>query len=238
MDVRGMRIDSEEYYNTNFYNRLFLRSTLVGCFSRLLVYLLSLSRFSPVLIALCIGVALIVVLMLFFAAPLLSLGRLADRHPSPLGAAVCGNGRMEASERCDDGNTVAHDGCTGCLVDAGFRCGIVAGEQEPSVCTRAFSGSCGDGLIDAIEQCDDGNVRDTDGCSHLCTVELGFSCSGVPSYCGVPLPVCGNGIIESGEDCDDANIRPRDGCTPRCRLQEGWRCGSVPSECWVEAASS
>ncbi len=36
---------------------------------------------------------------------------------------------------------------------------------------------CGNGLIQAQEACDDGNVTDGDGCSRLCVIEDGFLCN-------------------------------------------------------------
>jgi uncharacterized repeat protein (TIGR01451 family) len=42
---------------------------------------------------------------------------------------------------------------------------------------------CGDGLITSIEQCDQGNTTNGDGCSSVCTVEPGWQCSGQPSVC-------------------------------------------------------
>ena len=64
---------------------------------------------------------------------------------------------------------------------------------------------CGDGrLHPAVEQCDDGNTLDGDGCSSRCMVEGG---------------VCGNGIREKGEACDDGNTTASDGCSPTCLLE-------------------
>ncbi len=40
----------------------------------------------------------------------------------------------------------------------------------------AASAACGDGLIDADEGCDDGNVLDGDGCSATCEIEDGWVC--------------------------------------------------------------
>jgi cysteine-rich repeat protein len=37
-------------------------------------------------------------------------------------------------------------------------------------------GSCGDGIVDPGEQCDDGNTLDGDGCSATCDTEDGFVC--------------------------------------------------------------
>jgi cysteine-rich repeat protein len=68
--------------------------------------------------------------------------------PSP----VCGNGIVEGSEECDDGNTSSGDGCA-------------------DDCTVEF---CGDGVLQAGlgEDCDDGNTRNGDGCSSSCMVEV------------------------------------------------------------------
>jgi cysteine-rich repeat protein len=63
---------------------------------------------------------------------------------------VCGNGLVEAGERCDDGNTTNGDGCSSvCLIPG-----------------------CGNGLLEAGEQCDDGNPTNGDGCSSACQYEL------------------------------------------------------------------
>jgi cysteine-rich repeat protein len=61
---------------------------------------------------------------------------------------ICGDENVDASEQCDDGNTVDGDGC-------GHSCKIEA---------------CGDGLVQfgRGEQCDDGNATDDDGCSSTC----------------------------------------------------------------------
>ncbi len=79
-------------------------------------------------------------------------------------------------------------------------------------CGPTSSGSgdpeCGDGVVDAAEQCDDGNTVSGDGCSALCRTEQ--------------QGTCGNGIIESGEQCDDSNTVEGDGCGPSCQLE---RCG-------------
>jgi cysteine-rich repeat protein len=129
----------------------------------------------------------------------------------------CGNGRIDAGEQCDDGNTVDTDACT-------------------AVCQRA---RCGDGAVEqGVELCDGGNI----GLSVTCD-SLGFSngssrqpncnetCTGYDlSMCGpayTPTPVvptvtvtatrtnsptasptatlkpesCGDGLLEPGETC-------------------------------------
>jgi cysteine-rich repeat protein len=62
---------------------------------------------------------------------------------------------------------------------------------------------CGDGILNAGEQCDDGNNIDGDGCQ-----------------AGCQLPVCGDGILDAGEgeECDDGNNIDDDGCQADCTL--------------------
>jgi len=68
---------------------------------------------------------------------------------------------------------------------------------------------CGDALAQGpMEKCDDGNLRDGDGCSSTCTIE-------------VPLPlVCGDGIAQGPtETCDDGNLTNGDGCSATCAIE-------------------
>lgn len=37
---------------------------------------------------------------------------------------------------------------------------------------------CGDGIRSQAVECDDGNTNDNDGCSSLCSIEVGFICGG------------------------------------------------------------
>ena len=64
---------------------------------------------------------------------------------------------------------------------------------------------CGDARIDEDlgEECDDGNVLDTDECTNACK-----------------LPVCGDGILSAGgdEECDDGNAEDADDCTNDCKF--------------------
>jgi cysteine-rich repeat protein len=60
---------------------------------------------------------------------------------------------------------------------------------------------CGDGITGPLEQCDDGNQIDGDGCDSNCT-----------------RTGCGNGIVTDGELCDDGNLRDGDGCNSDCMI--------------------
>ena len=88
--------------------------------------------------------------------------------------------------------------------------------------------TCGDGtIVAATEACDDGNNTAGDGCSGLCVVESGFSCTGTPSVC---TNNCGNGTLQAGEVCDDGNQTAGDGCTA-CQVNSGYTCAGTPSVC-------
>lgn len=100
--------------------------------------------------------------------------------------AVCGDGKIEGDESCDDSNTADGDGCDkACKSEAGFDC-----QGEPSVCTAI----CGDGLVVKDEACDDSNTSDGDGCDKACAIEKGWACDNTtpPSSCN---PICGDGMI-------------------------------------------
>ena len=49
---------------------------------------------------------------------------------------------------------------------------------------------CGDSKKGTVEQCDDGNADDGDGCSSTCEIEAGYVCTAVTnalSVCRVPI---------------------------------------------------
>jgi cysteine-rich repeat protein len=62
--------------------------------------------------------------------------------------------------------------------------------------------SCGDGVLDPGEECDDGNPADGDGCDSNCTATG-----------------CGNGVVTPGEACDDRNTLDGDCCSGTCQLE-------------------
>ena len=63
---------------------------------------------------------------------------------TPVANAVCGDLVVTPPETCDDGNSVADDGCADCQLE------------------------CGDGVVGANEVCDDGNRAGGDACSTDC----------------------------------------------------------------------
>ncbi len=97
----------------------------------------------------------------------------------------CGDGNLDPGEACDDGpaNKPEADGQGGCS----------------ELCTPLPF--CGDGIVhSAWEECDDGNLDDTDDCLTTCK-----------------LASCGDGTIQAGvEMCDDGNTDDTDMCPSTC----------------------
>jgi len=88
--------------------------------------------------------------------------------PSVCTMIVCGNGKNEPGETCDDGDMMGADGCSAlCQTEPGFSCTVGTGVATPSVCTM----SCGNGTIQTGEECDDGGVANGDRCSATCLLE-------------------------------------------------------------------
>lgn len=91
----------------------------------------------------------------------------------------CGNGALEGGEACDDGNAFANDGCSAaCLLELGAgpctddaQCGSGVCNTMGATPVCAAPMSCGNGILDAAEACDDGNLDRGDGCSRFCTLE-------------------------------------------------------------------
>jgi len=80
---------------------------------------------------------------------------------------------------------------------------------------------CGDGVVVAPEQCDDGNTVPFDGCSSDCQSEPVCNASGPCTS------RCGDGIV-LGEDCDDGNTLDGDGCSSACKVETGFTCSQPP----------
>jgi cysteine-rich repeat protein len=74
-------------------------------------------------------------------------------------------------------------------------------------CTAACGGTCGDGTVLGIEQCDDGNTVDGDGCSATCVLEDDTFCATLP-----PLAIGANvGSTVNGTNAFSAACIPDGG---------------------------
>lgn len=146
----------------------------------------------------------------------------------------CGDGAIDGfGEVCDDGNN-DDDLCVGgCSADCTFEAtgcgdGVVCAPEEcddggasPTCTPQCTIVPCGNGQLDEGEACDDGNVDDGDGCRGDC---LG-------------MEECGDGLLDEGEGCDDANPDAGDGCDAVCAVEPGCLCGS-PGDACVNAVDS
>ena len=72
--------------------------------------------------------------------------------------------------------------------------------ELPSLPTGSTANTCGDGIVQVGEPCDDGNAVDTDACLSNCN-----------------LNACGDGEVHVGvEYCDDGNTIDQDECRNHC----------------------
>jgi len=127
---------------------------------------------------------------------------------------TCGNGIVDPSEACDDGNTLSGDGCSSlCKIECDFTCSC----GDPTKICKSIA-VCGDGLKFSSEGCDDGNTNDGDGCSANCQIEPHWVCPLPGRRC---TPMCGDGVLVGTETCDDGNTVAGDGCGENCLIEGG-----------------
>jgi len=103
------------------------------------------------------------------------------------------------------------NGCQDCRTSSDCPSGLQCTEGD---CVRIIDPktTCGNGILNFGEECDDENRRSGDGCSSECFIESTLVAS---------ADVCGNGILEGLEECDDSNRRDNDGCSSTCLLEIG-----------------
>ena len=105
--------------------------------------------------------------------------------------------------------------------------------------------SCGDGVVDASEECDDGanNGNGTSACTDTCTDNVcgdGYNGPGEDcddgtangngqSACKTDCTVttCGDGYVGGTEECDDMNTTNDDGCDEFCQVEDTQNCGEA-----------
>lgn len=123
------------------------------------------------------------------------------------GGSVCGEGTVGYGETCDDGNTVAGDGCSNVCLHEGS--------------SRVIS-TCGNGVVEPGESCERiGGVWPAN-CDRLTCLNQGTpACS-----TAVTTNCCGNRTVEGGEDCDGTP-----GCSNRCLKMGSNVSYATPSFC-------
>ena len=117
---------------------------------------------------------------------------------------VCGDGKLEGKEVCDDHNTNSGDGCAAdCMtIEPGYYC-----TKEGEACES----KCGDNYKTDDEACDDyvypgRSPISGDGCSDECKIEPHFICENDSNYhTSLCYPErCGDGVVQKdlSEECD------------------------------------
>ena len=87
---------------------------------------------------------------------------------------------------------------------------------------------CGNGELDAGEQCDDGNPLQGDGCNGVCNLEPNFACAQPGQLC-VSTIECGDGEVAGEEACDDGGLADGDGCSATCTVEPNYGCSTGTS---------
>jgi len=162
-------------------------------------------------------------------------------------ATTCGDGVKEGNEFCDTQLTSCET--LGSYDKNSYaRCKSDCTGYDENDCVSETI-ICGNGEVDPLEQCDDGNTTSGDGCSSKCKEEVKPDVdTAVPDDTTDedrtdqsdqtdqsivddtvtdetvipdtdPGAVCGNGQKEESEQCDDGNMIPGDGCQPDCTLE-------------------
>ncbi len=140
-------------------------------------------------------------------ALLVSLTACIDHQLVPCGDLACPIGLV-----CTPGGCATADAAAACnRVADGTACTTTSVANGTCTGGACFAVACGNGVLDAGEACDDGNVAFNDGCSPDCR----------------STEVCGNANTDPlrGEECD-AGIEglSSDGCTSVCTFEiEIWR---------------
>ncbi|MFT4571388.1 MAG: hypothetical protein ACI8TX_001683 [Hyphomicrobiaceae bacterium] len=167
---------------------------------------------------------------------------------------VCGNGEVERSESCDDGNVISGDGCDedcvdeDCIADTpGYPVVTLCNDGDlctddscsPSGCV--YSARCDDGIDCTVDSCvegdctnapDDQMCNDQNGCTDdICIAEIGCASSNNTAgcddakFCTVD-DTCDAGVcLGAVRDCDDAV-----GCTDDSCDELGDACVQAPSD--------
>lgn len=91
---------------------------------------------------------------------------------------------------------------------------------------------CGNAVLDAGEECDDGNTNNADYCTNTCeNTVCGDGIRQIWEECddgnavqndacsnACRKPFCGDGIVQGAEQCDDGNAKNTDNCTNACEV--------------------
>ena len=140
--------------------------------------------------------------------------RCGDQPPVRLTTYLCGNGRIDPGESCDDGNLELGDDCDeqcretcgNRRIDPGETCDDGNEDERDGCLNTCQLARCGDGVLQlGVEGCDEGE-RNSDEPGALCRTSCQFG-------------DCGDGIVDPWEECDDGNQEGDDDCPAFCRVR-------------------
>ena len=149
--------------------------------------------------------------------------------------ATCGNGVIDAAERCD-GTNLAGQTCLNLgLGDGQLACAANCGDLDTSGCAGAAS--CGNGRVDAEEQCDTGIASGVGACPATCPATgscmsnqlVGVGCQARCEAQIIDTPINGDGCCPDG-----ASAMTDDDCSATCgdrTCDANESCDSCPTDC-------
>ena len=124
-----------------------------------------------------------------------------------------GDGKLQTSESCDDGNTNSGDGWSSSwMIENGYKCtgGTITTKDTWALCDpgayqqgttspNSWAPLCGDGKLAGGEACDDGNTANGDGWNSIWTsIESNYKCAGGSPISRDTWMLCPIGTIQQG----------------------------------------
>jgi cysteine-rich repeat protein len=114
--------------------------------------------------------------------------------------------------------------------DAGSKLTDASSTAAAPTGNAAWHVTCGDGVVDRGESCDDANHNNGDGCTNECCIQTESPWCGPDGWYRMPGPChCGDGILDGTERCDDGNLESADGCSASCEAETG-KCGDKATD--------
>ena len=153
-------------------------------------------------------------LLVFVALAGCASGAATDEGPGPATPADPGTASEATETAGSTGDTTTSTGTDG--DSSGVATGSTSsGDDGTSSDSTSAADTCGNGELDAFEECDDGNQVDEDDCPGTCL-----------------NAACGDGAVQAGvEACDDGNQIDTDSCLNKCVVAT---CGDAVVQTLVE----